>query len=187
MQLLLAALYAAPAAYGFCGAYVAEEGASLTNRASRIVVARDDYGTTLSMFNDVQGDFSSFALVVPVPEGFDENNLRLVDRDLLEKLDAYSAPRRVAYTCEDFYDTEERAAISTVATKDHEEEDEGGDTGLSSSSSSASPSGCGTGGGSGSSGSSGGAWWESEDYDSGERDSDPPAWVDTATGTEVEE
>jgi hypothetical protein len=178
MQLLLAALYAAPPAHAFCGAYVAEEGASLSNRASRIVVARDGRSTTLTMFNDVQGDLSSFALVVPVPAGFDEGNLRLASRHMLEKLDAYSAPRRVAYTCEDFYADSERAAISTVASaKDHQELGGG-------SSSSSSPSGCGsTGGGSSSLEDTGEAWWADGRDDS----DDGPLYTDTATGTEVEE
>ena len=197
MQLLLAALYAQSPAYAFCGAYVAEDGASLSNRASRIVVARDEYGTTLSMFNDVQGDFSSFALLVPVPEGFDAGNLRLADRELLEKVDAYSAPRRVAYTCDDFYDTEQRAAISTVASakeaaEQAQTEADSGDFGWEDSgggSTSSSASGCGGGGGgSWSSSGSSGAWWEDEDGDdSGMPQDDEPAWTDTATGTEVEE
>ena len=184
MNLLFAALVGAGPAHAFCGAYVAEDGASLTNRGSRIVVARDDFGTTLSMFNDVQGEVGAFALVVPVPPGFDEHNLRLVDRDLLEKLDAYSAPRRVAYTCDDFYSSGQRAAISTVASaKDHQEEDTG-DPGASSSSSA--PSGCGTGGGGSSGANTSSPWWE-DGHDDGDSEDDEPLWTDTATGTEVEE
>lgn len=91
------------AAHAFCGAYVGDGSSTLTNRASQIVMARDGDATTLTMFNDYTGSLSSFGLVIPVPAGLNEDNVRVVSRDLLTKISEYSAPRLVAYTCDDLY------------------------------------------------------------------------------------
>lgn len=185
MTSILALLSVGGDAHAFCGAYVAEDGVEMTNRASRMVIARDGTATTLSMLNDVQGDASSFALVIPVPEGFDEDNIRLADRALLEKVDVYTSPRRVGYTCEDFYTDTNRAAISTKATVQNDPLDTALDTGgASNAAPSSSPTGCGMSGGSSSSGAS--TWFEGSEQTDDSWDDDP-AWVDTATGTIVEE
>jgi len=170
-------------AHAFCGAYVAEEGVEVENRHSTIVMARVGNATTLTMLNDVSGDPASFGLIIPVPSGFDEGNLRLADRDVIEKIEAYTAPRRVSYTCDDFYSGDIDAAISTKAAraKDHVA-DTGLDTGGSAATSaSTSASGC-----SGSSSGDGSAWFDDEAWqDTG--DADDAAVLDTATGTTVEE
>ena len=182
--MLFAIVLGAGDAYAFCGAYIAEDGQELANRASRMVIARDGDATTLSMFNDVHGDATEFALVIPVPQGFDEDNIRLADHLLLDKIDAYTSPRRVTYTCEDFYTNVDRAAISTKATVGNDPLDTGLDTGGgTSASSSSSPSGCGF---SGSSSSDASTWFEG-DASTDDSWDDDPAWVDTATGTVVEE
>ena len=87
----------------FCGAYVGEEGAEIHNSASRIVLAREGNISTLTMFNDFEGNASEFGMIIPVSSTIDEDNVALVDADLLDRLDRYSAPRLVQYTCEDFY------------------------------------------------------------------------------------
>lgn len=109
MLLIHALMMASPHADAFCGAYVGNGESSPTNRASQIVIARAGQSTTLTMFNDYEGDLAAFGLVVPVPEGVDSDNVRLADRGLLEKLDGYSQPRRVAYTCDDWYGVSEAA------------------------------------------------------------------------------
>lgn len=90
-------------ASAFCGAYVGAEGEEIHNRASRIVVARDDGLNTLTMFNDFEGDASQFGMIIPVPASIEADNVRLVPPELLDRVDRYSAPRLVQYTCEDFY------------------------------------------------------------------------------------
>ncbi|MES2644435.1 MAG: DUF2330 domain-containing protein [Myxococcota bacterium] len=108
-MLFLSLMMASPHADAFCGAYVGNGESSPTNRASQIVIARSGTSTTLTMFNDYEGDLAAFGLVVPVPAGVDSDNVRLADRTLLEKLDGYSQPRQVAYTCDDWYGVSEAA------------------------------------------------------------------------------
>lgn len=81
----------------FCGFYVAKADASLFNKASQVVVARDGDKTALTMFNDYKGTPSEFALVVPVPEVLTKEQINVGEKTLIEHLDAYSAPRLVEY------------------------------------------------------------------------------------------
>ena len=83
-------------AWAFCGTYVGGVDSTPSNRASQVAVARDGSATTLTLFNDWEGDFADFGLLIPVPPGFDGGNLRLADATLLATLDAYSAPRMLA-------------------------------------------------------------------------------------------
>jgi hypothetical protein len=105
MTLSLLLALASPA-QAFCGAYVGDVGSTPKNGASRIAIAREGTSTTLTMFNDVDGDYESFGLIVPVPEVLHEEDVRRIDRELLGKAASYSAPRLVAYTCEDLYPLE---------------------------------------------------------------------------------
>lgn len=43
------------------------------------------------------------ALVVPVPEVLDEEDVAVLDPAIFGELDGYSAPRRVSYTCDELY------------------------------------------------------------------------------------
>ena len=54
-----------PAA-AFCGFYVTKADAKLFNRSSKVVVARKDEPTVVTMASDYAGDPKEFALVVPV-------------------------------------------------------------------------------------------------------------------------
>ncbi|MFT4975966.1 MAG: hypothetical protein ACI8S6_001861, partial [Myxococcota bacterium] len=112
-SLLLLVLGIAPRAQAFCGAYVGTEGAELSNKASRIVLARTGDENTLTMFNDYAGDQSTFGLIIPVPSAIDRDNVHLVSPDLLDRVDEYTAPRLVAYTCEDFFN-DDGETISTT-------------------------------------------------------------------------
>ncbi|MFN7145502.1 MAG: DUF2330 domain-containing protein [Myxococcota bacterium] len=108
-MLALAMFWAAGPAAAFCGTYVGDGASTLTNRASQIVIAREQGWTTLTMFNDYQGDLANFGLVVPIPDGVTSEDVRLSSRDLLEKLEGYSQPRVVSYTCDDWYGVSEEA------------------------------------------------------------------------------
>jgi len=90
------------AAQAFCGTYVGEAGAELTSGASQVVLVRQQDRTVLTLANDVEGSVRDFAVVIPVPEVLDQEDVRVVDDSLLDTVAAYSGPRLVEYTCEDF-------------------------------------------------------------------------------------
>ena len=74
----------------------------LTTTISQLAVVRDNNQTTLTIVNDVEGNFDSFALVIPVPEVIPEDKVNVLEPELFDRLDAYSQPRLVTYTCEHF-------------------------------------------------------------------------------------
>ncbi|MEB3163933.1 MAG: DUF2330 domain-containing protein [Prochlorothrix sp.] len=85
------------AAWAFCGFYVSKADSSLYNRASQVAIARDGDRTILTMANDYQGEVKDFAMVVPVPVPIEEGQVRVGDPRVLDRLDAFSAPRLVEY------------------------------------------------------------------------------------------
>ena len=85
------------AAQAFCGFYAGKADAHLFNEASQVVLVRDGKRTVLSMQNDYQGPLSEFALVVPTPTTLQKGQVRVADKLIFERLDAYSAPRLAEY------------------------------------------------------------------------------------------
>ncbi|HKD65474.1 MAG TPA: DUF2330 domain-containing protein [Candidatus Binataceae bacterium] len=85
------------AAQAFCGFYVGKSDTSLYNHASQVVMVRHEDKTVLSLMNDYQGEPSQFALVVPVPEVLQREQIHVGDRELFRRIDAYSSPRLVEY------------------------------------------------------------------------------------------
>src|SRR6202030_1258573 len=95
---LLALILAAPHdARAFCGFYVGKADEPLVNHASQVVIAHHDDKTVISLMNDYQGEPSDFALVVPVPVVLQKGQVHVGDRELFQKIDAYSSPRLVEY------------------------------------------------------------------------------------------
>jgi hypothetical protein len=92
----VATLVAQPAA-AFCGFFVGKADASLYNKASQVIMVRQERRTIISMLNDFRGDASQFALVVPVPEVLERGQIRVGDRRIFERIDAWSAPRLAEY------------------------------------------------------------------------------------------
>ncbi len=90
-----------PRVFAFCGFYVAKADTKLFNQASQVALVRDGDQTVLTMANDFQGDPKEFALVVPVPTFIERRQIEVVDKALLDHLDAYTAPRLVEYFDED--------------------------------------------------------------------------------------
>lgn len=86
-----------PAVFAFCGFYVSQADASLFNKASQVVIARDGKRTVLTMANDYQGDVKDFALVVPMPVLLKKEQVRLGEQKIIDRLDSFSAPRLVEY------------------------------------------------------------------------------------------
>ncbi|MEO1096038.1 MAG: DUF2330 domain-containing protein [Cyanobacteria bacterium J06638_28] len=86
-----------PPVWAFCGFYVAKADSSLYNQASQVAIARDGDRTVLTMANDYQGEVQDFALVVPVPTVIKAEQVNVAESVVLDRLDAFSAPRLVEY------------------------------------------------------------------------------------------
>ena len=87
----------ATSAEAFCGFYVARADTSLFNRASQVVLVRDDNRTVITMANDFEGEVADFAVVVPVPTMIEREQINVGDRAVIQHLDAYTSPRLVEY------------------------------------------------------------------------------------------
>jgi hypothetical protein len=83
--------------FTFCGFYVAKADTKLFNKTSQVIICRDGETSTITMSSDFEGDVKDFAMVVPVPVVLQQKDIRVVDRLLFDKLDAYSSPRLVEY------------------------------------------------------------------------------------------
>ena len=88
--------FAAPAS-AFCGFYVAKADTDLFNEASKVALARDGERTVITMASDYQGDASEFAMVVPVVDVPEREQINVANPGLIDHLDAYTAPRLVEY------------------------------------------------------------------------------------------
>ena len=84
-------------AQAFCGFYVARADTSLFNRASQVVLVRDDDRTVITMANDFEGEVDDFAVVIPVPTMIEREQINVGDRAVIQHLDAYTSPRLVEY------------------------------------------------------------------------------------------
>lgn len=87
----------APRAEAFCGFYVAQGNAKIYNQASKVVLARSDDRTVITMVSDFRGDPKQFAIVVPVPVVPQKSQVHIGDSTWVEHLDQYSVPRLVEY------------------------------------------------------------------------------------------
>lgn len=132
LGIFMSLLCFAPTAWAFCGFYVAKADAKLYNKASQVVIARDDNRTVLTMANDYQGEVKDFAMVVPVPTVIKKEQVRIADPKIIERLDAFSAPRLVEYFDEDPCNTYDRvnSALPAPAARLEEENKVSRDRGL---------------------------------------------------------
>ena len=101
MTLLLATLLFfsvnANLAHSFCGFYVAKADTKIFNKASQVVLARQDDKTVITMVNDFKGDPKEFAVVIPVPTLIERGQINVGDKKVIDHLDAYTSPRLVEY------------------------------------------------------------------------------------------
>lgn len=95
--IFLALLIISPDVSAFCGFYVAKASTDLFNEKSEVILVRDGNRTAITMSNDFKGDVEDFAMVVPVPVVLREDQIKVVEREIFDRLDAYSAPRLVEY------------------------------------------------------------------------------------------
>ena len=90
-------LLSSNSALAFCGFFAGKADASLFNEASQVILVRDGKHSVISMLNDFKGPLTDFALVVPVPQILEKGQVRIGDKRLFDRLDAYSAPRMAEY------------------------------------------------------------------------------------------
>ncbi|MCB9754142.1 MAG: DUF2330 domain-containing protein [Myxococcales bacterium] len=81
----------------FCGFYVSGADAKLLNNATSVVLMRDGTRTVLSMQNNYQGPPQNFAMVVPVPVVLQEPDVKVLPREIFDRVDQLAAPRLVEY------------------------------------------------------------------------------------------
>ena len=91
------ALLAPVPAHAFCGFYVGGAESSLYNDATMVVMMRDGTRTVLSMQNSYQGPPENFAMVVPVPQVLQQENVRTLPDSVFATVDRLAAPRLVEY------------------------------------------------------------------------------------------
>ena len=84
-------------AHAFCGFYVAKADTKIFNKASQVVLARQDDKTVITMVNDFKGDPKEFAVVIPVPTLIERGQINIGDKKIIDHLDSYTSPRLVEY------------------------------------------------------------------------------------------
>ena len=89
--------FSAQAASAFCGFYVAKADTDLFNDASKVVLVRDGERTVITMASDYRGEASEFAMVVPVVDIPEREQINVANPALVDHLDEYTAPRLVEY------------------------------------------------------------------------------------------
>jgi hypothetical protein len=99
--MLVSLLLASPAAHAFCGTFVGAPGSELHNKASQVVMARQNRRTTLTLLPDFEGDLSQFGLIIPLPEVVTAEDVRIANEGSVKAIDDFSVPRQVVYTCDD--------------------------------------------------------------------------------------
>jgi hypothetical protein len=86
-----------PALSAFCGFYVSTADTKLFNKASQVVLVRDGDRTVMTMASDFEGEPTEFAIVIPVPTFLNREQIHVGDKAIVDRIDAYSAPRLVEY------------------------------------------------------------------------------------------
>lgn len=95
--LILIAFTVLPLLQSFCGFYVSTGDSKIFNQASEVIIVRDGNKNTVTMNSDFKGDAKDFAIVIPVPTVLKEKDIKVVRKDIFNKLNQYSEPRLVEY------------------------------------------------------------------------------------------
>lgn len=90
---VLLGLAASAPAHAFPGLYVARHAQRMTSRSTTVVIVRDGRRIVVTVQPDYRGPAEDFALVLPVPAEVRAEDVKTLDKRLLEKLDRFSAPR----------------------------------------------------------------------------------------------
>ena len=84
-------------AQAFCGFYVSGATKKMYNNATQVVMMREGTKTILSMRNNYEGPPEKFAMVIPVPQILQQENVKTLPDALFDKVDQLGAPRLVEY------------------------------------------------------------------------------------------
>ena len=94
---MMTALAMPATVHAFCGFYVAGADDTLVNEATMVVMMREGRRTVLSMQNHYEGPPENFAMVIPVPEVLQEENVKVLPDAVFDRVDKLAAPRLVEY------------------------------------------------------------------------------------------
>ena len=84
-------------AHAFCGFYVSGASDDLYNDATQVVMLRHETQTVLSMRNTYQGPPEDFAMVIPVPQVLEKDDVKVLPDNLFDKIERQTSPRLVEY------------------------------------------------------------------------------------------
>ncbi len=84
-------------AQAFCGFYVSGSNKKMYNDATQVVLMRSGTRTVLSMQNDYRGPLEDFAMVVPVPVVLKQSDVRVLPKEVFDRVDSLGSPRLVEY------------------------------------------------------------------------------------------
>jgi hypothetical protein len=107
----------APSAAAFCGFYVAKADTDLFNDASKVVLVRDQDRTVVTMASDYRGDVNEFAMVIPVVDIPEREQINVANPALVDHLDEYTAPRLVEYYDENPCEVYRRDRVIVTASR----------------------------------------------------------------------
>jgi hypothetical protein len=93
----LAMLSTSVPAHAFCGFYVSGSDAKMFNDATNVVLMREGTRTVLSMQNDYKGPLEDFAMVIPVPVVLKPTDVKVIPKEVLDRIDKLGSPRLVEY------------------------------------------------------------------------------------------
>ncbi len=94
---LLVLTYAAAPAWAFCGFFAGVSDVGMENSRTQTVIVREFDFTTMTLQFNYSGDPDEFTVVFPVPVVLTDQDVRVVDRGLIERLDTFTAPRAVRF------------------------------------------------------------------------------------------
>ncbi|MDW3647435.1 MAG: DUF2330 domain-containing protein [Bacteroidia bacterium] len=100
---ILLVLFGFQHSQAFCGFYVAKASLDLFNHASQVILVKDGNKMTVTMYSDFHGDIKDFAMVVPVPEVLQKEQIKVIEKDIFTRLNDYTGPRLVKYHDPNFY------------------------------------------------------------------------------------
>lgn len=98
---LLFALLLPDTADAFCGFFVSPGDTKLVNNATRVALMRHGDKTVTTLQPDYEGPAEDFAMVIPVPEVVQKDQVKTLERTLFDELDAFTSPRMAEYWEED--------------------------------------------------------------------------------------
>ena len=84
-------------AHAFCGFYVSGSDKKMFNDATSVVLMREGTRTVLSMQNDYKGPLEDFAMVVPVPVVLKQTDVKVIPKEVIDRVSSLSSPRLVEY------------------------------------------------------------------------------------------